>query len=341
MSSISPGVMIIQESESNSALVEIPMKVERQHPMDSPSSKYLMSLQSKQSRNTMVSHLNKVASLFGVKHHHEFSWESLTSDAVYLIRNKFLDDGYSPSAINCSLTAIRKSAQFAFTSEMMEHSQFERIKLVEKVKGKRIRKRRELAKEDIQKFLKACDDGTFKGLRDAALFLLMIGSGLRRAEVIGIRLKDLDLNTRKLIVTGKGNKQRLVGVAKISVQYITEYIEEMHSSSEDDAYLFCRYFKNDEKLNHVVVGKNGKEKEMKLALSSVNYILSKRGYKGNVDRFKPHDLRGTYATKMLRDGKDINQVSILLGHKSISTTQNYDLRAEEEAIQTALDHKIF
>jgi integrase/recombinase XerD len=316
-------------------------KADRTSIYDSPSTKYLLSLQSEQSKTTMLSHLNKVAAYFGIDNHHEFYWESLTSDVVYLLRSKLLEENLAPSTINTAMNAVKKTCEFAFISRLMTHEEYARVKLVDRVKGKRVRSQRELTKDEIQTFIKGCQDGTYMGLRDLSIFLLMVGCGLRRGELVNVQLKDIDLDSKKILIKGKGNKHRSNWMPQLTIDCIKEYIEELHTNSSPEDYLFVRFFKHDEPLDHVVIGKDGKAKEMKLALSSVNHILKQRGGLASVVKFKPHDLRGTYATKMLRDGKEISVVCLLLGHSSIETTRVYDLRKDEEAKSSALSHEIF
>jgi integrase/recombinase XerD len=330
---------IITQDQTNNNIVCLPKAfIHRNSPIDSPSKKYLLSLDSKESRKTMGSYLNKVAAMFGVEDHVNFAWESITADLVFHIKNTLVDDGLASSTINTLLCAVRKTAEFAFVNKLMSHDEYERIRLVKNVKSIKVRRLKELKSKEIKGFLESCDDNTFKGLRDSCLFLLLVGCGLRRSEATSIQMKDINFADQSIIIHGKGNKERKIWFQAIIVDAINEYIDECRRELDEDDYLFVRFFKHDETRPKDFVSKKGARD--KLSASSVNYILKKRGILSNLE-FKPHDLRGTYTTKMLRDGEKIEKVSKSLGHSSIKTTQMYDLQEESEIKNSMINHRIY
>ena len=296
-----------------------------------PSAQYLGALQSDKSRRTMSSHLNKVAQLFGVPEHSQFQWELLDADVVDYIRRSFADDGLAPNTINALLCAVRGTTKKAFQMQMMAHENYDRIKLVQNLKATRVASRRVLTTAEIRMFLAACDDNTFKGLRDSALFALVVGCGLRRSEAINIELKHMDLASGEIIITGKGNKQRPVWMTDITQKFMDEYIRELRG--RDPGYLIVRMKSNDDPM---LRSQKSPDSVPGIAPDSVNDIFKSRGLEGNMESFKPHDLRRTFATQHLDDGTDIRLVSRLLGHANVATTtQAYDFTEDNAARDAA------
>ncbi|WP_440877064.1 tyrosine-type recombinase/integrase [Thalassotalea sp. PLHSN55] len=325
----------VDNEKLSSDLIPFKPYIRRRSNSLSPSYLYLISLDSAGSRKTMASCLNFVARFFGVDNHINMAWEHLTYESVCAIRTTLINTNSAPSAINLKITAIKQVCKAAFRISLMSADSYEKIKLVERVKGKRVRTQRIITTAEIQQYLKACDDNSFMGLRDAVIFLLMIGCGLRRAEVVKIMIEDINFATCEIIINGKGNKQRKVWMPQLAKEYLDAYIQEIRTMAPGP--LILKYAINDEiSLQYL---KN--DMSCCLAPDSVNYILKKRGIAlAGLDKFKPHDLRGSYATKQLMSGTPIQTVQKLLGHSDISTTQIYDLSDENEAKNAALTHAI-
>lgn len=144
----------------------------------------------------------------------------------------------------------------------------------------------------------------FEGIRDRLIIELLYCTGIRRAELIGLRIKDLDNNTIK--VTGKRNKQRIIPYPKTLNNLLKEYLikkEEINTDSE-----------------HMFLTNSGKQIYPKLVYRIVNKYIS---YFSSVKKKSPHILRHTFATHLLNNGADINAVKELLGHANLSATQIY------------------
>ncbi len=143
------------------------------------------------------------------------------------------------------------------------------------------------------------------GKRDVAVLMLLYGAGLRISEALSLTAKDLPL-TDALIITGKGNKQRMVPILPEVAQAVQEY---------KDA---CPYgFKKDEPI---FVGLRGKP----LHASAYNKQLRlMRQSLGLPEHTTPHAFRHSFATQLLGGGADLRSIQELLGHASLSTTQRY------------------
>ena len=158
-------------------------------------------------------------------------------------------------------------------------------------------------------FLRAID-GEFKD-RDLAIFVIFLNCGVRLSELVGINLKDFDLDKRTLKVIGKGNKERIVYLNDLCVEAITNYLKVRPVDNvkyEDRNALFLS------------------RKMQRISNRMVELLAKKYFEKAGLDYelYTPHKLRHTAATIMYRDGNvDIRTLQELLGHASLSTTQLY------------------
>ena len=165
-----------------------------------------------------------------------------------------------------------------------------------------------LSAEQAQKFLKiarSMQKELWQGERDVALFTLMYGAGLRIAEALSLNVKDVPLEAEAMIITGKGNKQRLIPLLPAIRRAIKKYLE-LHPCPSPNSPLF--------------VGARGDRISPRVVQRSVEKIR----YALNLpDTVTPHALRHSFATHLLQGGGDLRSVQELLGHSSLSATQRY------------------
>jgi integrase/recombinase XerC len=145
-------------------------------------------------------------------------------------------------------------------------------------------------------------------LRDRAILELLYGSGLRVSEVTSLRRDDLDLDGARVLVRGKGSKERRVPVSDDAVLAVRAWLADgrVHLAADAGSPLFL----------------NRKHKPM--SPRDVRAMVD--GYAGVLlpgRRIGPHTLRHSYATHLLEGGADIRAVQELLGHSSVATTQRY------------------
>ena len=141
--------------------------------------------------------------------------------------------------------------------------------------------------------------------RDKALFELMYSSGLRRSEVTGLRIKDVDYFNGLVKVFGKGAKERLVPVTDEALNALKIYLAQRKNPQPDDA-LF--------------LNKNGKP----LTGDGLAYIFKNTAIRSHLARkVTPHSLRHSFATHLLNNGCDLRSLQEMLGHKSLAATQVY------------------
>lgn len=130
---------------------------------------------------------------------------------LYAMREVLTRRDLSLSHINTGFSLLKGIALHAWRLKIISADAYLRIKTVKAVPGRRVRKRRWLRSKEVSRLLDDCvKDDRAQGLRDAALLALLYGCGLRRAEVVGIDIEDLDRADGSVRIRGKGNKERRV-----------------------------------------------------------------------------------------------------------------------------------
>jgi integrase/recombinase XerC len=162
---------------------------------------------------------------------------------------------------------------------------------------------------DLTKILEIPDTKTPLGLRDALIIELFYATGVRVSEIVSIKLKDIDNQKRRIIILGKGNKERYVLYGEVCQRLMDEYLSNSRLiilNDKQSDYLFINHLGN------------------KLTTRGIEYILSKIIKKSDLKtKISPHTLRHTFATHMLNEGADLKSVQELLGHENLKTTQIY------------------
>ena len=171
---------------------------------------YLTSLNSETGRRTMRQVLNVCAGLLSDNADAlMFDWSLLRFQHVAAIRAK-LTEVYKPATVNKTLAALRGVLRSAWQSGQMSAEDFQKAASVKGVKGETLPAGRELTQGEISALMSDCEhDTTNAGARDAAIIGLMYSCGLRREEVVTLDLSDYDNESGRLVVRGKGNKERI------------------------------------------------------------------------------------------------------------------------------------
>ena len=149
----------------------------------------------------------------------------------------------------------------------------------------------------------------FKASRNRLLMELLYCTGIRRSELINIKVSDIDFSTNQLKVLGKGNKERLIPIARHLVKLIESYFMDREEFMKDKV-------PND----HLLVTDKGKPLYPGFVYKMVKKYLS---MVTTLEQRSPHVLRHTFATHLSNSGADLNAIKELLGHSSLAATQVY------------------
>lgn len=181
-----------------------------------------------------------------------------------------------------------------------------------------------LSLEDVDRLINAPDLSTPAGLRDRAMLELVYASGPRVSELCSVELRDVNLETGVVRVTGKGNKQRLIPMGKSAVAAVQQYLERARGpmlGEKNSRYLF--------------VTRRGEAMSRQVFWRTIRTYGIKAGI---TQPLTPHLMRHSFATHLLEGGADLRSVQAMLGHADISTTQIYTHVLRSRLRQTVDEH---
>jgi site-specific recombinase XerD len=167
------------------------------------------------------------------------------------------------------------------------------------------RKPKVLREPEVARLLATRPEHTLAWLivRDLAIAELLYGSGIRRAELAGLDLDQVDLDIKTIVVTGKGNKRRAVPLTQSAADAMTRYLA-VRPASAERAFFLTRH-------------------GTRLGLRQVWVIMKQFAARSGIDRATTHSMRHSFATHLIENGADISTVQKLLGHANVSTTMVY------------------
>jgi site-specific recombinase XerD len=281
-----------------------------------PAAVYISSL-APGSRQTMRQALDAIASLLtnGEGDAMTLDWSKLRYKHTAALRAALMEK-YAPATANKMLCALRRVLKEALRLELMEPVDYARAVDLKSIKVTKGLRGRALTEQEITALMEVCiGDLTPAGFRDAAMLVILRGSGLRRREVVNLDLKDFTPSTGAMLVRlGKGKKDRTVYLPESVIGVVSEWIS---IRGKTPGPLLCQ------------VNKAGRVVLKRLTPQAVLFLLQKRAKEAGVASFSPHDFRRTFAGDLLDAGIDLVTVQKLMGHSSPDTTSRYCRRSEE------------
>ena len=217
--------------------------------------------------------------------------------------NYLYELGYSGKSLCNHISSIRSFFKYLINENIISNNP---MILVENPKiEKKLPKY--LYYDDMERLLSMPDTNTDVGLRDALILELLYVTGIRVSELINIKLSSIDFSNKKIKITGKGNKQRIVMYGNKCSELIDKYLK-----------IRCNFLHDDN--DYLLLGVKGK----KINDRVIRQIISSLALKASINlKISPHTLRHTFATHMLNDGADLRSVQELLGHENLATTTIY------------------
>ncbi|MDR1737257.1 MAG: tyrosine recombinase XerC [Candidatus Symbiothrix sp.] len=229
-----------------------------------------------------------------------------------------VNEGYTPSSANRKIVALRSFFKYLHRNHIVETNPMKNMI------GPKMRKplphfikEKEMEALMPSKDISACHD--FESERDRMMMDVFYSTGMRCAELVGLKDDDIDFGAQLIKVTGKRNKQRLIPFSDSLKQNLRNYLairdEEIPQNAEKSLFI----------------GKDGRS----LNNNKVYYIVRNMlAATPNLSKRSPHVLRHTFATAMLNNGADLNAVKELLGHSSLASTEVYTHTTFEELKKT-------
>ena len=273
------------------------------------------------SRRTMRAALDAIASLLSDDRCDAWSldWPQLRYRHTTAVRALLADGRYAPSTANRHLAALRGVFEGVLAPWGMSAEDFQRAADLEPVRGSRLPRGRALQPGEVRALFAACEDDDRKkpamAARDAAILALLYGSGLRRAEAVGLEVADYDRGgAGKRKRSGEGNKERLAHPG-----------EGITQAASRPGWLSARAVGEGAVCGDQQRGEAGR---VRMSGQAMLYIARQRTVQASVATFSPHDLRRTFIGDLLDAGADLSTVQQLAGHAQIQTTARYDRRGE-------------
>lgn len=214
----------------------------------------------------------------------------ISEEDIQAYLNKLAHKGVSSSQLNQTINSIK----FYYELILQMPNRFYSIE--RPFKEQRLPK--VLSKQEVKQIIDACQN-----IKHKCILSLLYSSGLRRQELLNLRVKDIDSNRMMIsIYQGKGKKDRLTILSPMVLKDLRQYFKEWYPTN----YLF--------------EGAKGKQ----YSTTSVKKILTNAALKAKIGRHvTPHMLRHSFATHLLENGTDLRYIQRIMGHNSSKTTEIY------------------
>jgi integrase/recombinase XerC len=262
-------------------------------------------------RNDLRQFRQFVEQVYGLEDYAEVDHQVVRAWLVYL-----LEQGLSTATIRRKLSTLKAFFRFRCRRGLQDQNPTARVtspKLPRRLPTV-------VAASALAELLATFRERTdFSGLRDGLVLELLYGTGVRRAELIGLQRRDVDLVRRRLRVRGKGGKERLVPFGKWLAERIEAY-EVARQAEWPDA----------DSVPQLLLTDRGKPLYPKWVYNKV------KAYLGTVTTERkrgPHTLRHSFATHLSDNGADLNAIKTLLGHANLAATQVYTHNSIEKLKQ--------
>ncbi|WP_053972788.1 tyrosine-type recombinase/integrase [Polaribacter dokdonensis] len=214
-----------------------------------------------------------------------------------------VDDEISNRTINRKISSLKSFYKFLQKSNQITVSPLQKHKALKVAKKVQV----PFSTKEVKSVLDAVSiSNDFVSVRNKLIVELFYSTGIRRAELINIKLMDIDSNKGVLKVLGKRNKERLVPILKSVLNTLETYLIERSKIVKNSDFLF--------------ITEKGNKIYETLVYRVINSYFSKVSSKV---KKSPHILRHSFATHLLNEGADLNSVKELLGHTSLASTQVY------------------
>jgi integrase/recombinase XerC len=263
-----------------------------------------LSLEKKYSKHTITAYQNDL-NTFQLFCNLEYGNESITKVNYAQIRHwivSLVNSKISNRTINRKVSSLKSFYKFLQKTKQIEASPLVKHQALKVLKQVQV----PFSEKEIFKVLDALDDGDFESVRNKLTVELFYSTGMRRNELINIKITDIDYVNETVKVLGKRNKERFIPLLKTVKDSLLKYSVFREKLEIKEPYLFLT--------------KNGKKIYDTLVYRTINNYFSAVSSKV---KKSPHVIRHSFATHLLNEGADLNAVKELLGHSSLASTEIY------------------
>jgi integrase/recombinase XerC len=276
---------------------------------------YLL-LERKYSKHTITAYRNDLKSFekFCVV---EFDIEKIESVDYSHIRSwivQLVDDEVSNNSVNRKVSSLKSFYKFLQKIEQIKRNPLAKHRALKTIKKVQV----PFTENEISDVIFNLEkEGTYRGVRNRLIVELFYSTGIRRIELVELRVSTVDIAGRSIKVLGKRNKERILPLIPSVVETLTVYVSMRKEVKPISDHLFLT-----EKGNKIYET---------LVYRVINNYFSKVSTK---EKKSPHILRHSFATHLLNQGADLNSVKELLGHSSLASTQVYTHNSLEKIKKT-------
>ena len=259
------------------------------------------------SQHTVRSYDNDIEQFFSFINMHKGSdkMSDINSTDVRSWMIFMLDKGYSAVTVHRKISSLRTFFRFNMRAGVIKVNPVENIVLPKRQKRLPVF----VEEASLDKLLDHYSFGEgYSGVRDRTIIEMLYTTGMRKAELIGLRIDDVDTGNRTVRVLGKRNKERIIPLISSFCDNLSQYIDIRNEHFPDitESWLFLT--------------EKGNKLYDKFVYNTVKRYLD---MVTTIEKKSPHVLRHTFATHMLNHGADLNSVKEILGHANLSATQVY------------------
>ena len=254
-----------------------------------------------------------------------YSLSSCTYDNLVLWIESLSKQSFEQTTISRKISTVRQFFNFLFVERLIEVNPATNITAPKKKQALP----RFLGEEDIKKILNYLyvNKDSFKNFQTLLLTELLYATGLRVSELVSMKLSNLNEDLNSICILGKGNKERVIPLAKLTKKILSQYLSSPHylklKVKSGDSWLFPS------RTSHIT-------------RQTYYYKLKSIAIKSGLKTYKisPHMLRHAFASHMLKNGADLKVIQYLLGHEDISTVQIYTHVNLKDSLNAIKKHPI-
>lgn len=272
------------------------------------------------SPNTIEAYRNDLAHLEAFMMRNDLKLEDVTLEQLHTFAASLHEYGITPRSQARVLSGVRSFFRFLVLDGVVESDPTELLEwpsLPEHLPMV-------LTLEEIDRIEDSIDLSKAEGARNRAIIEVLFSCGLRVSELVNMKLSDLYLEDRVLLVRGKGNKERLVPVSSKAIADLKRWFFDrnlMKIKPGEDDYVF--------------LNRRGAHLTRTMILIMVKRQAEEAGIKKTIS---PHTFRHSFATALLQGGADLRSIQAMLGHEKIDTTLVYTHISNEQLRKAILEH---
>ena len=257
------------------------------------------------SNNTYKSYKNDICEYVRLFKNTDISHLNSNKIEAYL---KYLSENFSIRTHCRKLSSVKNFYKFLYDKRILDFNIFSNIdfpKITRNIP-------KVLTENEILELIKkSYEDKTFKGLRLSVMIELLYGTGIRVSEMVSLKIGDITENFSAIIITSKGDKERVIPLLDCVRKSLRNYLENLNKNLESKR-RFKYLFPSNSQKGHITRNR-------------FFQLLQNLGVRNGLpkERISPHTLRHSFATHLLQKGADLRLIQESLGHSDISTTEIY------------------